>query len=545
MRAIGIIALAVCVNAHAQDVCDGVPEVLNADLARVTVASGLTTGTSGPLFVTAPPGDTGRIFIVMQNGIIRQLARGAAPTASTVFLDIDARVNSFNFEQGLLGLAFDPAFTTNGTFFLSYSRFDGDTVVSRFKTLDQTGATAGDPASEVVLYRILHPEPNHNGGWMAFGPDGMLYISHGDGGGQGDIHGTCGNGQNRQTMLGKILRIDPRGGPGSSPDCALDAGPYSIPAGNPFADGAGTGDCDEIWAYGLRNPWRNSFDAETGDFYVADVGETCWEEINWAPASSTGGENYGWRHFEGRHCYNAGQGCSATSSPAGCAPACSDPVPVGDPVPNGTVLPIWNYAHSPGCSVAGGYVYRGCRMRNFRGRYFYGDYCAGSVQTIINSGGSVSGPKDWTPQLGAGLGFALTSFGSDAQGELYIAAQNGAVHAIVPPLPDFEVSGTGSASPLRLAKAGNWTWENLQASSWHPISAYRVYRAIVTDGRFDVGEVFQCVRTGATPVWPGGDPSNPLSGEMFAYVVTALNSGGQQTSPGGTPVRTLGAAVCP
>src|SRR5262245_6665173 len=180
MRAIGIIALAACVGAHAQDVCDGVPEVLNADLARVTVASGLTTGTSGPLFVTAPAGDTSRIFIVLQNGIIRQLARGASPTASTVFLDIDARVNSTNFEQGLLGLAFDPNFITNGTFYLSYSRDDGDTIVSRFRTLDQTGATAGDPASEVILYRVEHTaEPNHNGGWMGFGPDGMLYIGHG------------------------------------------------------------------------------------------------------------------------------------------------------------------------------------------------------------------------------------------------------------------------------------------------------------------------------------------------------------------------------
>lgn len=545
MRAIGVIALAAVASVRAQDVCDGVPEVANADLARVTVASGLTAGTSGPLFVTAPRGDTGRIFIVLQNGIIRQLARGAAPTASTVFLDIDARVNSVNFEQGLLGLAFDPDFITNGTFFVAYSRSDGDTIVSRFKTLDQTGATNGDPSSEVVLYRILHPEVNHNGGWMSFGPDGMLYIAHGDGGGNGDNHGACGNGQNRETMLGKILRIDPRGGPGSPPDCALDPGPYVIPAGNPFADGAGTGSCDEIWAYGLRNPWRNSFDAATGDLYVTDVGEGCWEEINWAPATSPGGENYGWRNFEGRHCYNAAQGCSATDSPAFCAPVCSDPPPVGNPAPNGTRLPIWDYSHSAGCTVVGGYVYRGCRMPNFRGRYFFGDWCAGSVQTFTNSGGTVSGQTDWTPQLGAGLGLSMTSFGTDARGELYVTDGDGLVYAIVPPLPDFEVAGTGSASPLKLAKSGDWTWENLQASSWHPITAYRVYRAILADGRFNPGEIFNCVRTGTTPAWPGGDPVSPFPREMFAYVVTALNGSGQQTSPGGTPVRTLGGAVCP
>ena len=545
MRAIGLIALAAVARAHAQNVCDGVSEVLNTDLTRVTVASGLTTGMSGPLFITAPPGDTGRIFIVLQNGIIRQLARGAQPSASTVFLDIDALVGANAFERGLLGLAFDPNFATNGTFYVNYTRDDGDIIVSRFKTLDLTGATNGDPASEKVLYRIVHPEMNHNGGWMAFGPDGMLYIAHGDGGGGGDNHGTCGNGQNLGVLLGKIVRIDPRGTQGSAPDCGLDAGQYVIPFGNPFTDGAGTGDCDEIWSYGLRNPWRNSFDAANGDLYVVDVGEGCWEEINWAPGTSNGRENYGWRNFEGRHCYNATQGCSATSSPAGCSPSCSDPVPVGDPVPNGTRLPIWDYAHGSDCTVVGAGVYRGCRMPNFRGKYFYGDWCAGSVLSFINTGGTVTNHQNWTPQLGAGLAFGLTSFGTDARGELYIAEGDGFVHAIVPPLPSFEVAGEGSGAPLRLQKSGNWTWENLQTESWHPISAYRVYRAILADGRFNPGEVFNCAFTGPTPVWPGGDFMNPAPGGMFAYVVTALNGSGQQTSPGGTPVRTLSAASCP
>jgi glucose/arabinose dehydrogenase len=547
MRAIYVFALAAIASANAQDVCDGVAEVPTTDLSRVTVASGLTTGTSGPLFVTAPPGDAGRIFIVLQNGIIRQQTRGAAPTLSTVFLDIDARVNSTNFEQGLLGLAFDPAFATNGRFYVSYTRDpDGAVTVSRFTTLDGTGATKADPASEVVLFRIPHPEVNHNGGWMAFGLDGMLYIAVGDGGGGGDVHGTCGNGQNRGVLLGKVLRIDPRGGAGTPPDCGFNAGPYVIPPGNPLADGSGVGDCDEIWAYGLRNPWRNSFDALTGDLYVADVGEGCWEEINWAPGTSTGGENYGWRLFEGNHCFDFAQGCSAAFSPAGCTPACSDPAPTGDPAPNGTRLPILDYSsQSTACSAVGGYVYRGCRMPNFQGSYFYGDWCAGTVNSFTNSGGTAVNHRSWTAQLGAGLGFSMTSFGSDAQGELYITDGDGLVYAIVPPLPDFEVAGTGSGSPLKLEKSGDWSWENLQTASWHPISSYRVYRADLTDGTFNPGEVFNCVRIGASPVWPGGDPANPAPGDMFAYVVTALNAGGQQTSPGGAPTRILGAVACP
>jgi glucose/arabinose dehydrogenase len=205
---------------------------------------------------------------------------------------------------------------------------------------------------------------------MSFGPDGFLYIAQGDGGGAGDGHGTCGNGQNLQSALGKILRIDPTGSVGTAPDCGLDAGPYTIPPGNPFTDGAGSGNCDEIWIYGLRNPWRDSFDAVTGDLYIGDVGQGCWEEVNWIPATTAAGRNLGWRNFEGRHCYNATQGCTATNSPAGCSPACSDPAPAGDAVPNGTTVPILEYSSGPGpaCTVVSGYVYRGCRMTNWNRR---------------------------------------------------------------------------------------------------------------------------------------------------------------------------------
>jgi hypothetical protein len=221
---------------------------------------------------------------------------------------------------------------------------------------------------------------------------------------------------------------------------------------------------------------------------------------------------------------------------------------VGDPVANGTRLPIGNYSSGPGpeCTVVGGYVYRGCRMPTFRGTYFYGDYCAGTVLSFKQVGGVPTNHQSWTAQLGASLAFDLTSFGTDAQGELYVTDRDGLVYAVLPPLPDFEVSGAGATDQLMLSASGDWTWENLQYSSRHPISSYHVYRANVADGVFDPGEIFECVRTSATPGWAGGgDPSNPAPDGMFAYVVTALNAAGQQTSPGGTPVRTLGIAACP
>ena len=542
-----LVALVLGPTAWAQSVCDGVSPVKNTTLTRVTVATGLGSGTNGPLFVTAPPGDVDRIFIVNQNGVIRQLARGDDATAYTVFMDIDARVGSDGNEQGLLGLAFGPNFADDGLFYVNYTRTDGDTIISRFRTLDGTPKSNGDPASETILLRIDQPESNHNGGWMSFGPDGFLYVAQGDGGGGGDVHGACGNGQSLAVLLGKMLRIDPTGAVGAAPDCGLDAGPYTIPPGNPFADGA-AGNCDEIWAYGLRNPWRDSFDRLTGDLYIGDVGQGCWEEINWTPGSSTGGENYGWRQFEGRHCYNSLQGCGATGSPAGCPTACSDPVPVGDPVANGTRLPIWDYSSGPGpeCTVIGGYAYRGCRMPDFSGTYFYGDYCAGTVLSFEAVSGVATNARSWTSQLGSGLAFNLTSFGTDAQGELYIVNRSGTVYMAVPPLPNFEVSGAGAADQLLLSKLGSWTWENLPFTSRQPISAYKVYRANVADGVFNAGETFECVKSTTTPVWTaGGDLTNPGPDGMFAYVVTGQNAGGEQTSPGGTPVRTLSPLACP
>ena len=546
MRAIYVFALAAITSTNAQDVCDGVAEVPTTDLARVTVVSGLTSGLSGPLFVTAPPGDTGRIFIVLQNGIIRQQTRGAAPALSTVFLDIDARVNSTNFEQGLLGLAFDPAFATNGRFYVSYTRDpDGAVTFSRFTTLDATGATKGDPASEVVLFRIPHPEVNHNGGWMAFGPDGMLYIAVGDGGGGGDNHGSCGNGQNRDVLLGKVLRIDPRGGAGSPPDCGFDAGPYVIPPGNPFADGSGTGECDEIWAYGLRNPWRNSFDALTGDLYVADVGEGCWEEINWAPGTSTGGENYGWRLFEGRHCFDFAQGCSAAFSPAFCAPVCSDPPPVGRsgsqrdaPARSGTTRTQATACYGrrrvrlsrlPHAQLPWAVLLRGLVRRKR------------AAPSPTPEGSSAARSPELDARSSArGLSLSMTSFGTDARGELYITDGDGLVYAIVPPLPDFEVAGTGSALAAQAREVGGLdAGRTCRPSSWHPITALtgstaRSSRTVDLQPR---ARSSTASGPGRRRLWPGGDPANPLpGGDVRVRGHGASNAGGQQTSPGGTPV---------
>ncbi|HEX4826086.1 MAG TPA: PQQ-dependent sugar dehydrogenase [Candidatus Polarisedimenticolaceae bacterium] len=512
-------------------------------MSRVAVATGLGSGTSGPLFVTAPPDDTGRIFIVLQGGTIRQLARGAAPTASTLFLDIGARLTHVGDEQGLLGLAFDPNFAANAFFYVYYTRaVDGHEILSRFRTLDGTPNTAGDPASETVLLRIDDTEDNHNGGWLSFGPDGFLYISVGDGGGGGDQHGACGNAQSKTTIKGKLLRIDPTGRVGTPPDCGLDPGPYTIPPGNPFADGSG-GNCDEIFAYGLRNPWRDSFDPANGDLFVGDVGQNCWEEVDWIPAG-TNGQNFGWRNFEGLHCYDSAAGCNATSSADACAPTCSDPAPGGHPIPNGTTLPIYDYSSSvnPQCAITGGYVYRGCRMTNFEGKYFYGDYCAGTILSFVPNGGVPNTFQDWSSQVGGG---AITSFGTDGQGELYFCDRAGTVYMLLPPLTDTEVSGDGAGAPFLLDKTGAWSWENVTYANRQPTTSYHVYRANVSDGVFHAGEVFECVFQTTGTTWPaGGDTMTPAPGGYFAYLVTAMN-GAVQSSPGGTPTRTLGTAACP
>jgi hypothetical protein len=343
-------------------------------------ATQVVTGLASPVHLTAPGGDD-RLFIVEQTGRIRIVEDGQL--RSSPFLDIAARVRSGG-EQGLLSMAFHPDYATNGHFFVYFTDNGGDTRVERYTV--SADADVANPASAKLILAVDQPFSNHNGGLVAFGPDGMFYIGLGDGGSGGDPHG---HGQNRGTLLGSLLRID------------VDRGdPYAIPADNPFAGMAATR--AEIWAFGLRNPWRFAFDRQTQRLYIADVGQGRWEEINVADAR-TGGINYGWNIREGAHCFGA----------SGCATA-------------GLTDPILEYDHGDGCSVTGGHVYRGSAIPGLVGHYFFADYCEGWVGSFRVDGQRAEDRTEWA--LG-NLGNIL-SFGEDAAGELYILSQNGSVYRI-------------------------------------------------------------------------------------------------------------------
>jgi glucose/arabinose dehydrogenase len=394
--------------------------LLLAGLAPFTSAAGagtpLTTervasGLERPLFVTHAPGDAIRVFVVEQPGRVRILDLTQQPPAllPQPFLDITARVRSAGNEQGLLGLAFHADFAANHLFYVNYTDLAGDTVVSRFEVPAGTPDQA-DPGSELVLLGIDQPQGNHNGGWLAFGPrDGLLYIGSGDGGGAGDDDAghTPGTGNAQDTsdnLLGKILRIDVDGTDGPT-------GNYGIPLGNPFVGKPGD---DEIWAYGLRNPWRNAFDAQTGDLYIADVGQSLWEEVNFQPAASAGGENWGWRCREGAHDFN-------TANCGGLTP----------------LDPIHEYAHGGSpfrCSLTGGEVYRGCAVPDLAGTYFFADFCSAQIWSFRVDAGAVANFLERTGELAVG-GFSIddvTSFGRDARGELYIVDRGGEIFRIIP-----------------------------------------------------------------------------------------------------------------
>ena len=508
--------------------CAGVTPAANTVLVAVPVATGLA---ARPLLVISPPGDTSRLFIVEQGGFIRIKRRGDPPGTISTFLDISAKVqaSTIHNEMGLLGLAFDPDYGTTGAFYVDYTEgpLNGPwfTVVARYQVSGDPNVA--DPNSEQRLLRFSQPQDNHNGGQLQFGPDGYLYISTGDGGGAGDQHGTCGNGQSRATLLGKLLRLDVRGVAPSSlpPDCGGTGAVYGIPTDNPFAAGPG-GDCDEIWAYGLRNPWRSAFDEATGDLYIADVGQNCWEEIDYVPGPGPGGENFGWRMMEANHCYNNSTPSNCDPTPASCAgvPACKDP---------SFTDPIAEYGHGSGCSITGGFVYRGCLMPNLAGAYFYGDYCSGFIHSLRVVGGVATDPRDWTGQIdpGSTLTNSLTGFGVDQQGEPYLVDRKGTILKIMPPLSDLEVAGRNTRQPLLLLSAA-WTWEDLAFDTMAPVVSYRVYRGVP-------GGSFACVFTTPTPRWTGGDPASPAVGHVFGYVVTAVGPSGEETKSGDPPVSLL------
>jgi glucose/arabinose dehydrogenase len=331
-----------------------------------------------------------RLFIVEKDGVIR-IIDPSGSVLPTAFLNIDGRVRSGEPERGLLGLAFHPEYDQNGYLYVNYTNNAGHTVVSRFSvTADENIA---DPNSEYVIIAIQQPYTNHNAGDLAFGPDNYLYIPLGDGGSGGDPEDRA---QTMSEPLGKILRIDVDSGPGGSPECAeLGSGNYTIPASNPYVGVAEV--CDEIWATGLRNPWRVSFDRTTGDLYIGDVGQSLWEEVDFQPASSTGGENYGWRCYEGNHEYNTA-GCSGQGS---------------------YDFPIFEYDHGAGQAITGGFVYRGSEHPELTGSYFFADFSAGTLWSLTPDGG---GWQDKAQGFYAGSGFS--SFGENVNGELFVAEYN-------------------------------------------------------------------------------------------------------------------------
>jgi glucose/arabinose dehydrogenase len=343
-----------------------------------------------PVDLQSAPGDRARLFVLEKAGRIRLLQNGAV--AATPFLDITDRVNSSGIEQGLVGLVFHPRFAENGRFFVNYTDRGDTTHLAEFRA--GTGASTVDPATERTILLQEQPYANHNGGQLAFARDGFLYVALGDGGSAGDPEGS---GQNLGTLLGKILRID------------VDrAQPYAVPADNPFVGRAGAR--PEIWAYGLRNPWRFAFDRATDDLLIADVGPSAIEEIDAEPAPRRGGQNYGWNLTEGSRCFIPSSGCPTA----------------------GITFPVVEYTHGEGCSVTGGVVYRGCRMPAYAGTYFYGDFCTGFVSSFRLQNGQATDQRDWTAQLGRRQ--RLSSFGVDAEGEVYMLELGGAIYKIIPAL---------------------------------------------------------------------------------------------------------------
>lgn len=357
----------------------------------------LASGMALPVSITAAGDHSGRLFVVEQGGQIQIVRNGVK--LPQPFLDVRSLITSGG-ERGLLGLAFSPNYAANGHFYVYYTNLSGDLTIARYSV--GANPDLADPTSGVVVLTILHPtNSNHNGGQLAFGPDGYLYAGTGDGGGGGD---PANNAQNLNVLLGKLLRLDVEGsGCVQNPPKAQN---YCIPAGNPLVSTPGTR--AEIWSYGLRNPWRFSFDRLTGDLYIADVGQDLQEEINFQPSAAVGGHNYGWKILEGNLCYAPASGCTP---------------------PAAYVPPVMVYEHgandSNGCSVTGGYAYRGPNIYlNMQGVYFYADFCKGKIYGLKDDAG-------WQTQLLMTAPFTISSFGQDDSGSLYVADySNGVIYQL-------------------------------------------------------------------------------------------------------------------
>lgn len=348
----------------------------------------VASGFNSPVFLTSAGDGSGRLFVGEQDGYIF-IVRDGVYDDTDPFLDVWDRLSNDVFqggytERGLLSMVFHPGFPENGLFFVNHTDRNGDNVIARYH-VNPDDPDHADPSSRVELLRIPQLFYDHNGGGMAFGPDGYLYIGVGDGGSFGDNPGVTA--QDLSLLLGKVLRID------------VSADTYAIPPDNPFVGVEGAQ--PEIWAYGLRNPWRISFDSLTGDLYIADVGQADYEEIDVQIAGSPGGANYGWFNYEGMHSYRG-----------------------RDPIPDVT-LPVAEYPHLIGCSVSGGYVYRGESMPELHGVYFFGDYCNGRVWSLVRTSAS-----KWNVQPFQQTGWTITSFGLDDQGELYVVDYKGSIYRL-------------------------------------------------------------------------------------------------------------------
>ncbi len=326
-----------------------------------------------------------RLFVVEKVGRVRIVEAGEMLEAP--FLDISDLVDASSSEKGLLSIAFPPDYGQTGEFYVNYTAraSDGGTVIARYQ-VSASDPNRADPASAQIVLAFAQPAPNHNGGQIQFGPDGYLYIGTGDGGAAGD---PWDNAENLQSVLGKMLRLDVRG-----------QQTYAIPPDNPFAGQPGS---EPIWAYGLRNPWRFSFDRLTGDLYIGDVGQGSWEEVDFVAAGSAGGIHFGWDTMEGRHCFEPSQDCETA----------------------GKVMPVAEYSHSQGCSITGGYVYRGQRFPALNGVYLYGDYCSGLIWGLWQDADG-----EWQSRMLLESGANIASFGEDEAGELYMLDLSGVVYRL-------------------------------------------------------------------------------------------------------------------
>jgi glucose/arabinose dehydrogenase len=353
--------------------------------ATSVVLTPFVSGLDSPVLVTNAHDGSGRLFVVEKTGKIRVIKNGAVlPTA---FLDIADQISTGS-EQGVLGLAFHPKFKTNGLFYVDFTLANGDTAINQYRVSSGNADVAVKSTARRII-TIAHPFDNHNGGNIVFGPDGYLYIGTGDGGSAGDPGNRA---QSVNSLLGKILRININGTSGAQQ--------YRIPAGNPFVGRTGR---DEIWSTGLRNPWRFSFDRVTGDLWIGDVGQNTYEEIDRSTVAGSHagrGLNFGWRQLEGRHCFNPSTGCNR----------------------NGKFMPVVEYTHSQGCSVTGGFVYRGTAVPALTRLYVFADYCSGTIWTVPKGGTS-----PMTKHLLMDTSMQISSFGEDEHGELYVVDLGGTI----------------------------------------------------------------------------------------------------------------------